>query len=160
MMRKNNFIIILLFSFIVIYSCNKNHENLWKEAEHLYSLNDHENSIKKLHEIINQYPNTEYSAKASYLLADIFLNEYNEYDVAVEYFNKVINEYPLHELSKKSLFTLGYVYANYLEAYTDAYITYTLFIKKYPNDPLVSSAEYEIENLRPFLDTIDEIINN
>ena len=52
------------------------------------------------------------------------------------------------------------MYANYLEAYTDAYITYTLFIKKYPNDPLVSSAEYEIENLRPFLDTIDEIINN
>ena len=160
MMLKNKALLLCMFSLITFYSCNNDHENLWNEAEQLYSENDHEKSIKTLHQIINKYPNSDYSAKAKYLLADIFLNEYNEYNIAIEYFNRVILEHPYHELSKKSLFTLGYIYGNYLDAYTDAFNTYTAFIKNYPNDPLVSSAEYEINNLKPFLDTIKKLINN
>jgi len=160
MMIKNKALLLCIFSFLIVYSCNNNHNTLWIEAEQLYSNNDYENSIKKLHEIISKHPNSDYAAKAKYLLADIFLNEFNEYDIAIDYFNQVIKEHPFHSLSKKSLFTLGYIYGNYLDAYTDAFNTYTLFIKSYPNDPLVSSAEYEIENLKPYLDTIKKIINN
>ena len=160
MMLKNKCLLLSVFSFLVFYSCNNEHNILWNEAEQLYTDNNFENSIKKLHEIIIKYPQTDYAAKSKYLLADIFLNEYNEYYLAIEYFNQVIYDHPYHELSKKSLFTLGYIYGNYLDAYTDAFNTCTTFIKSYPNDPLVSSAEYEIENLQPFLDTIKKITNN
>ena len=160
MMLKNKALLVCFFTFFIFYSCDNNHNNLWNEAEQLYSNNDYENSIKKLNKIIDKYPHSDYAAKAKYLLADIFLNEYSEYDVSIDYFNQVINDHPFHELSKKSLFTLGYIYGNYLDAYTDAFNTYSAFIESYPNDPLVSSAQYEIENLKPFLDTIKKIIND
>ena len=58
MMLKNKALLLCMFSLIMFYSCNNNHENLWNEAKQLYSDNDHENSIKKLHQIIDKYPNS------------------------------------------------------------------------------------------------------
>ena len=161
MMLKNKAALIFSYCcFFVFTSCTNEHSVLWDDAEQLYLNKEYENSIKVLHSITSKFPNTEYAAQAKYLLADIYLNEYNEYNIAIDYFNEVINDFPMHELAKKSLFTLGYIYGNYLDAYTDAFNSYTLFINKYPNDPLVSSAQYEVENLKPFLDTIEKLKNN
>jgi len=146
---------------ILVLSCqNKSNSNdLWEEAQNYYSSKEYDSCVRNLQIIISSNDRSENLIKSKYLLSEIFLNEYNRYDISIDFLKDIIKNHSNHELAKKSLFTLAYVYGNYLDAYTDAYDNYVLFLSKYPEDELVPSIKYELENLQPFLDTINEIIN-
>ena len=58
------------------------------------------------------------------------------------------------------MFTLGYIYANYLDYYSDAIFIYSEFKRKYPNDDLISSINYELQNLAKINKEIESLLNS
>ena len=121
----------------------------------------YEESIGKLEAIISRNIGKPDAAKAEYMIAEIFLNDFEEYEIAANRYNKIISNYPSHyEEVKKSMFTLAYIYANYLDYYTDAILIYNQFKNKYPNDDLISSIDYELQNLVKINQEIKSLLNS
>ena len=155
-----NFIIIIL---TLIYSCsnNKNPDDLWNEAQNHRINNNLKEAINTYKNIIDQYPKNDFSSKAQFQIADIYLNDIKDYDLSIKEFKIVVNDYPNDEVAKKSLFMIAYIYNNYINAYTEAIDYYNLFINKYPKDELIPSVQYELEGLEKIIITIDSLkINN
>ena len=163
MMINLNSIISKLFLSIMIlsfYGCNDNISTLWDEAKIDYSNKDYENCVIKLNKIIDNKGDLESIIQSKYLLSEIYLNEYDQYFIALDYLNMIIDDHGNHQLSKKSLFTAAYIYGNYLDAYSDSYNYYNKFLSLYPEDDLVESVKYELNNLTPYLNKTETLINN
>ena len=124
-----------------------------------YNNKEFSQSVVSLNMIAENFPNSDFSPKAYYLISEIYLNEYKEYGISIEFLNKIISNYPNSLESKKSLFTLGYIHANYIDSFSDANALYKEFIHKYPSDDLVPSVKYELENLKPLLIKTDSLIS-
>ena len=160
-MRKT----ILCFIFFILLSCDKDNNNtevllLWDQAKLHYSLNDFDATSITLNNILVKYPDSEIIPDCLYLLHELYLNQYQKHDISLSYLNDIIDRYPNHIAAKKALFTLAYIYSNNFESYTDAFDMYNKFIEKYPEDDLVKAAEYEIKNLQPHIESIENLINN
>ena len=125
--------------------------DIFSEVNLLLIDKDYQACMLILKDIINDNKGQLNAAKAEYMIAEIFLNDFEEYVLAANYYNDIISNYPMsyHEV-KKSMFTLAYIYANYLNYYSDAILLYKNFKKNYPDDDLINSIDYELENLSQF----------
>ena len=152
--------ILFTILFIACSSTNiESAEKLWDTAIEFRQKNDLRSSITSFKSIIQNYPNSEFSSKAQFQIADIYLNDVKDYPFAITEFETLISNHPEATLAKKSAFMIAYVYSNYLDEYSMAMEKYKLFLEKYPNDELVPSVEFELEGLRKYQPTIDSLNN-
>lgn len=161
-MIKNRYLLknIILISFLLFISCNKDKNNeSWLKAGDYYESKNYNKCAVELMSIINDNNSNLYKPKALFLLSEIYLNEYKEYLISIDYLNEIMSKYPENELSKRAHFTKAYIYANYLDQYSDAIILYNDFLLNYPNDELVSSVEYELNELDKYSNIINNILN-
>ena len=155
--------IIYLILLLVIFSCEKNNNlnEMWDKAEVYYQNKNFDDSVIILNKIINMENTSEdLKVKSLFLISEIYLNEYKEYDISLSFLDQILNFHQGHNLHKRALFTKAYINANYLDSYTDAIILYNLFLESYPNDEMVSSVNYELEELNKFQEQINELIKN
>ena len=151
---------ILIIIITLLFSCKstyKSVDQIWEEGQRYRIENNFKDAITNFKTIIEKYPNHEFSAKAQFQIADIYLNDIKNYDYAIKEFNAVVENYTDHEVAKKSLFMIAYIYNNYINAYTDAIIHYNLFKEKYPDDELIPSVEYELNGLKDIQSQIDSL---
>ena len=121
---------------------------------------DYTTAMLSLNEIVSSYKGSEIAAKAKYMEAEIYLNDFKEFEIAASSYSEIINNYPPHyNVVKKSIFTLAYVYANHLDYYSDAINMYNKFKELYPNDDLIMSIDYELDLLEESKSTIDLLLN-
>ena len=153
---------LVFILIVVIFSACKSSDNskLWSNANKFYNEKDFNSCTFELTKIVDSNKSETYKTDALFLLSEIYLNEFQEYMISIEYLDILINDFPENELSKRALFTKAYIYANYLDMYTDATILYNHFIDKYPNDDLISSVEYELNELDKHKDVIERLMNN
>ena len=155
-------VLSILFTILFIACSSTNMESaekLWGTAIEFREKNDLRSSITSFKSIIQNYPNSEFSSKAQFQIADIYLNDVKDYPFAIMQFERVISNHPDATLAKKSAFMIAYVYSNYLDEYSMAMKKYKLFLEKYPDDELVPSVKFELEGLRKYQPTID-LLNN
>ena len=150
--------------FIIVFlSCNSDNEYdlLWKTAQEDYSNKDFNSCLVNINTIItdNEYFG-DLKPESLFLASEIYLNEYKENDIAITFLDKIINNYPNHLMAKRSLFTKAYIHANYIESFSEAIALYNQFIVLYPEDDLISSVQYELEELKKHESTIFNLINN
>ncbi len=156
-----NFLSIL---FVILFiGCSDTNiesvEKLWDTAIEFRKKDDLRSSITGFRGIIQNYPNSEFSSKAQFQIADIYLNDVKDYPFAITEFETLIRNHPETTLAKKSAFMIAYVYSNYLDEYSMAMGKYKLFLDKYPTDELVPSVEFELEGLRKYQPIIDSLNN-
>ncbi|MBC8311260.1 MAG: outer membrane protein assembly factor BamD [Candidatus Marinimicrobia bacterium] len=152
----------ILFLILFIGCSNSKVESadkLWTSAIEFRESEDLRSSITNFKSIIQHFPESEFSSKAQFQIADIYLNDVKDYPFAIQEFETLIRKYPEATLAKKSAFMIAYVYSNYLDEYSSAMEKYELFLKKYPDDELVPSVEFELEGLRKYQPTIDSLNN-
>ena len=136
------------FTFISSEIKKIDSNKLFYNALLLISNKEYSEALLLLEDIIYKYKNKEIAAEAEYIIAEIYLNDFNDYSAAAEYYTKILDSYPkTFNIVKKSMFTLAYIYANNLDSYSDAIYFYELFKKKYPKDELVPSIDYELLGL-------------
>ncbi len=85
--------------------------------------------------------------KSKFLRAQIFY-DLSYYVQAINYFKSILKEDISSEYRKKALFMIAYIYNNNLNMYTDAINYYNNFLNDYKNDELVSSVEYELDQIK------------
>ena len=135
--------------------------DLFEEVDLALSKKKYNTTMLLLNNIIKKYQNNQISAKAEYMIAEIFLNDFKDYTMAVNYYQNIISNYPSDfEEVKKSIFTLAYIYANYLDYYTDAISLYKDFKNKYPDDDLITSIDYELNNLLKIDKEIESLLKS
>ena len=152
----------ILFTILFIGCSDSNVESvdqLWVSAIEFRESNDLRSSISNFKSIIQNYPKSDFAAKAQFQIADIYLNDVKNYPFAIEEFEILISNYSEDSLAKKSAFMVAYIYSNYLDEYSKAMEKYELFLEKYPNDELVPSVEFELEGLKKYQPTIDSLNN-
>ena len=151
------------FCAMLLVACSdssiKSVDELWESAIENREKNDLRLSITNFKSIVQNYPETDFSVKAQFQIADIYLNDVKDYTFAIEQFELLIQKYPNVPLAKKSAFMVAYIYSNYLEDYSLAIVKYEMFLDKYPNDELIPSVEFELEGLRKHQQTIDSLNN-
>ena len=137
----------------------KSDDQLWASAIEFRESDDLRSSITNFKSIIRKYPNSEFSSKAQFQIADIYLNDVKDYPFAIQEFEILISNYSETALAKKSAFMVAYIYSNYLDEYSKSMEKYELFLEKYPTDELVPSVEFELEGLKKYQPTIDSLNN-
>ena len=154
------FITSLLLSLITL-SCNQkgNYDILVKQAEDARSKDDYMTSIMTLDKVINGSASNVIKQQSQFIIADIYMNDVKNYSFALDEFKKVLEYDVENNTHKKSLFMFSYICSNYLDMYTEAYNSYNAFLDKYPDDELVPSVLYEIDQLRPIIDSAEKLIN-
>jgi TolA-binding protein len=131
------------------------------EALLLATDKDYSKAIKSLNLIIDKNKGKRSAAEAEYIIAEIYLNDFNNYSSAAKRYSDIINSYPQSfNVVKKSMFTLAYIYANSLDSYTDAIYYYELFKKEYPGDDLITSIDYELKDLYEHKKIIESLLNS
>jgi len=100
-------------------------------------------------------------ARTDYMVAEIFLNDFKDYSLAADLYADIIYAYPKDIIEvKKSLFTLAYIYANHLDYFSDAIYFYEKFKSNYPNDDLITSIDYELNNLSKINLGLESLLNS
>ena len=148
---------IILIAILFIFCCDNSINNKWENGQKLMNENKLMESITIFNNIISKHPDSKFSVKAQFQIAEIYLNNKKDYNIAIEEFSKVINNFPNTPESKNSLFMISYIYNNYLNEYSNAIINYNKFLKKYPDDDLIPSVNYELETLKKYQTQIDSL---
>ena len=154
------YILIFILSFIISCSDNTKTNSYYDKAVEYHTIKEFDKALISLNFLVEENPNSPFIPDAYYLIAEIYLNEFQEYDVAIIFLEKLISAYPEHRLSKKGLFTLAYINANYIDSYTDAINLYSKFKNLYPEDDLIPSVEYELENLKKIEIEINNLLES
>jgi len=145
-----------------IYNIETNNTitNIFEKALFYLNKKDYYNAIKEIYIIISTSEDLYISSQAEYMLAEIYLNDFNNYQLSANILNNIINKYP-EKLNavKKSYFTLAYIYSNYLDYYSESLLLYNKFLSIYPNDELIESINYELDLLSKVNATIDSLLN-
>ena len=79
------------------------------------------------------------------MVAELFLNDFKDYSVAADLYAEIIYSYP-GDIIEVKIFIHSHVYANHL----DYLVMLSIFMKNsvnYPSDDLISSIDYELNNL-------------
>ena len=93
--------------------------------------------------------------KSKFLRAQIFY-DLSYYVQAIKYFKLILKEDVSSEYRKKALFMTAYIYNNNLNMYTDAINYYKTFLNDYKNDELISSVEYELDQIKTIVAKIKD----
>jgi len=118
-------------------------------------------AINFLNQIKENTNDISIKARTDYMIAELFLNDFKDFSVAADLYSDIIHSYPKNIIEvKKSLFTLAYVYANHLDHFSDAIYFYEKFKSNYPNDDLITSIDYELNNLSKINLELESLLNS
>lgn len=146
----------LLFLIVLFaVSCSKTtDQEFLDQGQKFVKENKIKEAISSFESLLKEYPDSKLAPKALVHLASIYqsllvkeISQKDSYEKAQKYFREVFDKYPASEEAPNSLFMASFILANNLERYDEATQSYKLFIEKYPNDPLVTSAHSELENM-------------
>ncbi len=159
-MKKSLYILLpVLVILLAINSCSKptkTAEGYWESGSALFDVENYDRAIDEFQNIINYYPDSEEALKAVFFIAEIYKNNIKDYEKAIEKYRQIEKNYPDSDKAPNALFMIGYIYANEMENYNEAKKAYQHFIKTYPGHGLVSSAEWEIENMGKTLEELQD----
>jgi TolA-binding protein len=144
------FIIVLLF-----ISCSKTTDQDYLDrAQSEVKDKKIKEAIADLETLLKEFPDSKLAPKALVQLATIYQGQLVEglmmresFTKAQKYFKEVYDKYPDSQEAPNSLFMSSFILANHLHNFDEATAGYKLFIEKYPNNPLISSAKDELENM-------------
>ncbi|MBI71983.1 MAG: hypothetical protein CMG61_00755 [Candidatus Marinimicrobia bacterium] len=118
-------------------------------------------AINFLNQIKENTEDISIKARTDYMIAEVFLNDFKDFSVAADLYSDIIYSYPNHIIEvKKSLFTLAYIYANHLDYFSDAIFFYKKFKSNYPSDDLITSIDYELNNLSKINLELKSLLNS
>jgi TolA-binding protein len=151
-MRKLFFILLIPIVFI---SCSKTSDQDYLErAKNLVKDNKPTEAVTALETLLKEYPQSALAPKALVELATIYQGKMikeiparKSLMTAQKYFRQVFDKYPASPEAPNSLFMSSFILANHLGDFDNATAGYKLFIEKYPDNPLVASAQQELENM-------------
>jgi len=158
-MKKNLAILLSIIVLLALGTCDKatkSADEYWKSGSALYDVENFKGAIKEYKSLCKFYPKDDYAIKAAFSIAEITKNNLKDYSNAIKLYQQIEVKYPLSEKSPNALFMIGYIYANELNDHGKAKKAYKYFIDKYPDHVLVSSAQWEIDNMGK---TLEELQN-
>ena len=102
------FIAIVIFG---IFSCSNrvSEEEYYNKANELMSKENWDEAETNFDQIIEKYPNGEYSAKALFMVAFINANYRQNLDKAREHYQEFLDKYPDHELADDAEYELKHL---------------------------------------------------
>ena len=156
-MKKNLAILLSIVVLLALGACSKatkSAEEYWKSGSALYDVGNFKGAIKEYKNICKFYPEDDYAIKSAFSIAEITKNNLKDYPAAIKLYKEIEVKYPESEKSPNALFMIGYIYANELNDHDKANDAYKYFIEKYPNHVLVSSAQWEIDNMGKTLEEL------
>ncbi len=126
---------------------------LFAKGASFYYLGDFQNAISSLSSAVNNYPGSEFSDDAQYLLAKSFGEGLKDYGRAITEYQKLINNYPGSDLIGVAYYELGdcyYILGSYYEAYL-SYQKAQIYGGEIGREALYSSAHclYKLESYAP-----------
>ena len=150
---------IMTTAIIMLTSCSikETEDELWSKTKVLQSQEKHDEVLETLQKLLDNYPESEYTSEARFMLADGFANFKNDYPKAVIEYRRIILEFPDSNLAPKAQFMIGYIYANYVKDYDKARAAYLEFRKNYEDNDLSQAVEFELQYLGKDLDDITEL---
>ena len=143
--------IILIIFLISCSNNNHNPENIMNIANDLRLNNKIDEAILQYKLLIDKCPNSDLLPIAQYQIADIYKNDKKEYEYAISQYQIILDKFNNHDIARKSLFMMAYIYHNDIGLYTQSLNYYKQFEKKYPDDELITSVQFEIEELNKIL---------
>ena len=157
-MKKNLAILISMVVLLALGACSKkatkSAEGYWKSGSALYDVENFKGAIKEYKSLCKFYPEDDAAIKAAFSIAEITKNNLKDYPTAIKLYKEIEVKYPKSEKSPNALFMIGYIYANELNDHEAAKESYKYFIDKYPGHVLVSSAQWEIDNMGKTLEEL------
>ena len=150
-------ILSLLVVVLALGACTKvtkSAEEYWKSGSALYDVGNFNGAIKEYKSLCKFYSEDDYAIQAAFSIAEITKNNLKDYPTAIKLYSQIDKKYPDSEKSPNALFMIGYIYANELNDHDKAKKAYKYFIDKYPNHVLVSSAQWEIDNMGKTLEQL------
>ncbi len=151
---KRLLIFAALFAFYFIGCKKKDEKAMLAVAAECIKKQDAAGSIAAYEDFLKEFPNGENTSIVLYNLGRIYqdkmvlaLDMEQSDRKAIEYYQQIVEKFPKSSQAPAALFNIGFLEANELKNFDEAKKAYERFIRDYPNDPLVSSAKSEIDNL-------------
>ncbi len=122
---------------------------LWvfNKAESLRRRKDIKESISNCSFLVTNYSEHEISAKAQYLIGDIYMNDLRDFNTAINEYRKVLTHFSGSSQEAHAQFMIGYIYANILKDTAKAKEEYGVFLDQFPNHDLSPSVRFELDFL-------------
>jgi TolA-binding protein len=117
----------------------KNHKQLGSDAE---AQADLEAGRRVLRELLEDFPNPQYAARASYLLGQ-FYQELKEWDQAIDSYRKLLRQYPESPLAPDAQYKLAQCLEEKGE-FSQALEEYVVLATNYPTSPLIANVMIRI----------------
>jgi len=135
----------------------------WK-AEVYFKVKDYTQAKNFYREVIDNFPNSEYSADSMYSFGWCFLEE-KEYNEAINEFEKLAQLHPAHQLAEEAYFKVSEAIFNQKE-YQEAQNKFESFIKKFPESKRLDQAyfykaesSYYLEEFAKAIEDYEQVIN-
>ena len=120
---------------------------VFNKAESLRRRKDIKESISNCSYLVENYSDHPLSAKAQYLIGDIYMNDLRDFGSAINEYRKVIDNYAGSSQESEALFMIGYIYANILKDSAKAKNEYQTFLTRFPKHDLSPSVQFELDFL-------------
>ncbi len=167
---KNNRIILLVLSVILVAGCGVNSQK--KKAldriaaseakifgDSTATIPDQKTGMEMIQayaDYANAFPKDTISAEFLFKGAEIAMN-LNQSGMAIEYYNRILLYYPEFKKRPYCVFLQAFILENQMNQYDQAKARYQEFIDKYPDHVLVKDARASIENMgKPIEELIKE----
>ncbi len=139
----------------LFFACSgETDKSLFKEAQKHLARQEYKQAVDSFVEILDKFPDGKFAPRAALEVAKIYhghavkqVPRDESYKIAVKYYKLCNSLAPNTDDGANALFMAAFIQANEIKDYENAKKTYQKFIEKYPDNPLVSSAKIEIENL-------------
>ena len=120
---------------------------VFNQAESLRMQKKTKEALANCSYLISHYPSHPLSAKAQYLIGDIYMNDLRDFDTAINQYRKVIENFVGSGQEAHAQFMIGYIYANILKDTDSARKEYQYFLEQYPKHDLSPSVRFELDFL-------------
>jgi TolA-binding protein len=107
-------------------------------AQSLYRAGKTEEAISRFYELRDKYPQSDFAARAYYLVGWIYFQQ-NQFDRAIAQYLNTISLYPGHQIVPVAYYSIGDAYYN-MGRYDSAIVNYEKIITLFPGSPNVFDA--------------------
>ncbi|MCS7245080.1 MAG: tetratricopeptide repeat protein [candidate division WOR-3 bacterium] len=139
---------IKMKDYSLAYSISKNYSSdtfLFLSGFSAYLLKSYDLAINSFEKLIQNYPNSSFTAIGIYRIGIIYLRT-EFYDRAIKYFTLIVNNYKQFKFYQNAIYLSAYSYYK-LQNYEKSYEYALMLIKNYPNDENTKLAKNLIKEI-------------